>query len=304
MSRLYDREFRLVTAGLDLSEFRVTFDIQGNTTQSPRTAVVTIYNLSEATAQSIPRTGAKIEMVAGYKGLSGRIFQGDVKERHIGRANPTDTYVRVFAAEGDRAYTNAVTSEKVKAGATPKDTITAAMKAMKEFGISPGYLAPILSQQKDPRAQALFGMSRDLIRKAAMDFGCTWFILDGKANVLPAGEALPGDTVVLNSETGMIGRPVQTDQGIIAQSLINARIHEGGKVKIDEKSIDRAPFDLSFAGAPNNAEPNRGSIATDGIYKVQAISITGDTRGNPWYMELICNALGQVTSSSARLGRT
>ncbi|MER2890749.1 hypothetical protein ABTY92_26865, partial [Escherichia coli] len=34
------------------------------------------------------------------------------------------------------------------------------------------------------------------------------------------------------------------------------------------------------------------SIATDGVYIVKAIDYTGDTRGQAWYMDLMCFARG------------
>lgn len=309
MSRLYDRVCKLIVEGgngaLDLSEFRVVFEVSGTTTQKSTTAVVRIYNLAERTAQSLPRTGAKMKLWCGYRnGEGGSVFSGSIVERQIGRENPTDTVAILYAADGARAYTNAVVSKTLKAGSSGKDIYQAALAEMSKYGIKQGYVPPVLSQQKDPRAQALFGMARDVLRKMALAHGCTWKIQDDKLNVVPIKEALPGDAVVLNSSSGMIGRPVQTEQGIIVRSLLNPRLQINGKVQINEKSIDRAAFNLAFAGAPKNTEPNLGTIATDGLYKIQALTQIGDTRGNPWYADMICNALGSITTSAANMGLT
>ncbi|MGU3537745.1 phage protein [Methylobacterium sp. A54F] len=307
MSRLYDRVCNLTVSGgsggtMDLSDFRIVFSVKGATTQSPSKAVIKVFNLSDSTAQKLPKLSGQVSLTAGYKGESGVIFTGNVRERHIGRANPTDTVVTLYAADGDRAYVNAMTSRTLKAGATSKDVYDACLADMAKFGISRGYVPPILDQQKDPRAMALFGMTRDILRKMALANGCLWKIQNGKLNVVPIGEPLPGDAVVLNSTSGMIGRPVQTEQGIIVRSLLNPRLQINGKVKIDEKSIDRAAFNLDTAGDPKNAEPNLGTIASDGLYKVQAITYLGDTRGEPWWADMICNATGEITKSAANLG--
>ncbi|ERT10407.1 hypothetical protein O185_25035, partial [Photorhabdus temperata J3] len=44
------------------------------------------------------------------------------------------------------------------------------------------------------------------------------------------------------------------------------------------------------------------SIATDGVYIVRGIMYTGDTRGNAWYQEMMCEARGaaDLRSQSAR----
>ncbi|MCV5132554.1 hypothetical protein OFL98_28115, partial [Escherichia coli] len=34
------------------------------------------------------------------------------------------------------------------------------------------------------------------------------------------------------------------------------------------------------------------SIATDGVYIVRGIMYTGDTRGQAWYMDMMCEARG------------
>jgi hypothetical protein len=47
------------------------------------------------------------------------------------------------------------------------------------------------------------------------------------------------------------------------------------------------------------------SIATDGVYIVKAIDYTGDTRGQAWYMDLMCFARGsRDLQSNASLNRT
>jgi hypothetical protein len=48
----------------------------------------------------------------------------------------------------------------------------------------------------------------------------------------------------------------------------------------------------SNSGADLQAAPPRQnqlpSVAADGAYKVLGISYEGDSRGNPWYMDLTC----------------
>lgn len=307
MTRLYKRVCRITTSGgsagtLDLSDFRVRFRITDPNVQSPRAAIIRISNLSEATAQGLPKTSGRVTLELGYEGLFSRIFSGDVKHRRLGRESPTDTYADLFAEDGQRAYQQATVSKTLPANSTGKDIYNVVLEAMKPYGITAGNIPEAFAKAKDPRAQVHFGMARDTMRRLAQSLGCTWKIQDGKLNAVPAGEAM-GDTVILNSETGLIGRPTQTDQGIIGRSLLNPRIMANGKLKIDEKSIDGAAYDFTVRGAVNMSEPNRGTIATDGLYKVLAVDHTGDTRGNDFYSEFTCNALGASTTAQARLGR-
>lgn len=307
MTRQWKRFFQLTASGgsggtLDLSEMRVRFKISDPSTQSPRSAYIRITNLSEATAQGLPKKGGKVSLIAGYEGGHGLLFSGDVQARQLGRESPTDTYADLYASDGANAYQAATISKAHKAGSTGRDIYNSVLEAMKPYGITAGHIPDILGQTKDPRAQVHFGMARDTMRKLAMSLGCNWKIHNGQLNVLPVGEPMPGGPIVLNSTSGLIGRATQTDQGIIGRALLNPAIAKDVTIQIDEKLIDRAAFDLSYAGAPNNVEPNLGAIATDGIYKVQAVDHVGDTRGNPWYVEFVANALGHTTTARARMG--
>ncbi|EIY8449045.1 hypothetical protein MNQ84_004706, partial [Salmonella enterica] len=40
------------------------------------------------------------------------------------------------------------------------------------------------------------------------------------------------------------------------------------------------------------------SIATDGVYVVKGIMYTGDTRGQAWYMDMMCEARGAADLNS------
>ncbi|WP_156453754.1 hypothetical protein [Methylobacterium sp. CCH5-D2] len=307
MTQLYGRICQLhVGSGggtLDLSEFRVRFRITDPVVQTPRAAAIRITNLSDSTARSIPKRGGRIALIAGYAGLYSQIFSGEVRARNIGRESPTDTYVDIFAQDGLKPYQYASVSKSLPANSTGKDILDIVLEAMKPYGITAGNIPKILAQTKDPRAQVHFGMARDTMRRLAQSLGCTWLIRDGRLNVLPAGEALPGGPVVLNSNSGLIGRPLQTEQGIVGRSLLNARIQAGHKVVIDERSIDLSPFDLSVKGEVNKSEPNLGTISTDGTYKVSSVNHIGDTRGEAWYSEFVCNALGASTTAQTKLGR-
>ena len=44
----------------------------------------------------------------------------------------------------------------------------------------------------------------------------------------------------------------------------------------------------------NGTMQQPASIAADGVYIVSAIDYTGDTRGQPWYMDLMCIARGSA----------
>jgi len=56
--------------------------------------------------------------------------------------------------------------------------------------------------------------------------------------------------------------------------------------------VGTAASDGSGQLLPPLSQP--ASIATDGVYIVRGMSYTGDTRGQAWYMELMCFARGSA----------
>lgn len=298
MTRQWIREFGLSieTSGgtVDVSKLRGRFTVRYATVQSPNSAEIIVTNLSEATAQKINKEGQKVTLTAGYEDGHAIIFSGNIVQKRVGRENPVDTYLAIVASDGDRAYNYATVSKTLAAGSTFRDQVDVVLEAMKPHGVTAGYIAD-LGSKKMPGPRTLFGMARDIMREVATSTGATWTIENGKLDVVKANETKPGDTIVLNSTTGMIGRPVQTFDGIIARMLLNTRVKPNGKIKIDQGSIDQASFSTVYGTDKGNALL-AGMLATDGIYKVVVVEHHGDSRSNPWYTECVCiRADGQGT---------
>ncbi|WP_066722812.1 MULTISPECIES: hypothetical protein [Hyphomicrobiales] len=291
MTRQWIREFGLsIDTGsetIDVSQLRGRFRVRLAVVQSPNSAEILVTNLSEATAQKIRKEGQKVSLTVGYQGGPSIAFTGNIIQKRVGRENPVDTYLAIVAQDGDIAYNFATVSKTLAAGSTFKDQVDVVLEAMKPHGVTKGYISD-LGAKKMPRARTLFGMARDAMRDIAISAGANWTIQDGKLDVVKFGETKPGDVIVLNSQTGMIGRPVQTFEGVIARMLINPRVKPNALIKIDEASIDAAAFTPGIPGALGNSNLAKG-IAADGLYKIVVVEHHGDTHGNAWYTEVICH---------------
>jgi hypothetical protein len=153
-----------------------------------------------------------------------------------------------------------------------------------------------------PRGKVLFGLARANLRAEVQNVGATWSIQNGQVNVTPLDGYLPGEAIVLTSQTGLIGRAEQTQDGVRARCLINPRIAPGTLVKIDNKSINetfqQADFTIPGAQLPYNRYAGLqqfADVSADGLYRVYVAEVKGDTRGAPWWMDLILLAVDPVT---------
>lgn len=258
----YLRKCSLIVAGmdqgLDLSGLRIRFSVKRSDAQTPNAAEIRVYNLAPNTVRQIRDEFTRVILQAGYEENFGVIFDGDIKQVKFGREGGTDTYVDIAAGDGDAAYNFAVVNTTLAAGARQSDQIRAALAPMAERGVTAGYI-DTSDDRALPRGKAMFGMSRDYLRRSADTTATTWSIQDRKVQFVKRTGLLPGQAVALSSATGLVGVPEVTNEGVYIRSLLNPLLVIGGQVQVS------------------------GSTDADGIYRILVVEHTGDTHGNEWY---------------------
>ena len=288
------------------TDLRIEFAIGASTIQSPNPARFRITNPNPQTIASFKNKEFQtVTLEAGYQDNVGLIYSGDVKQSLYAHAEDNVTaYIDVFCAEGGNAYQQARVGKTLAAGYKPQDKAQLALDAMAPFGVTGFGLVNVdLSQPSYPRGRPFIGMARDLLRQVALSAGATWSIHGGKVDMIDHDKPIPSSgSVVLNSSTGLIGWPQQTEDGIIARCLINPAIKVHTQVQIDQASINEAEKDNTPTGDASTKNINldkTGQIAADGIYNVVFMETEGDTRGQPWYMTLTL----QATTASENAGQ-
>jgi meiotically up-regulated gene 157 (Mug157) protein len=110
-------------------------------------------------------------------------------------------------------------------------------------------------------------------------------LVDMKDPVYKKGE----DVIVLNAQTGLIGRPTMTVNGLELQCLLNPRIDVGSLIQIDNSTIQRSAIDTSDKAVLERADrvSSDAFVSSNGLYRVYSRQFTGDTRGNEWYAKII-----------------
>lgn len=275
-------------SALDLSGLRIRFATSKGDVETPNSAVITINNVAPETLRRIEGEFADVILVAGYLGAAGTIFAGSIRQVRVGREG-ADSWVEITAADGDRAYNYATVNRTLAAGSRPADHAAVAAEAFASRGVSAGHM-PDLGGQPLPRGKVMFGMARDTMRQAAQATNADWSIQDGRVQIVGRASYLPGEAVVLTHETGLTARPEQSDAGIKLKALLNPRIRIGGRVRLDNDSIQRAKTDLKI-GAWNKA----ALIDQDGVYRVIKADFAGDTHGQDWHVDILALALDDTT---------
>jgi hypothetical protein len=288
---------------LDLSELKFVFNIRQQDAQSPNEATIRVYNLSDATRQKIQKEFTRVVLQTGYQGQqSGIIFDGTIKQTRSGRERNTDNFLDILASEGDLPYTFAVVNGTLAPGASQQDQLDLINKALDQYGYQVDGSGANLIGGTLPRGKVAFGMALSYLGVLAQSTGSTWVIgQGGKISMIPLTGYLPGEAVVLNSQTGLIGQPESTQEGIQALCLINPKIRVGTRIQINNTLINQTisndknivpSYDNPFAGA-------FASVTDDGFYRVIVQEFGGDSRGTEWYAKLTCLAIDPSAAPAA-----
>jgi hypothetical protein len=295
---------------LDLSQLRFKFKTTANDVETPNTAQVRVYNLNEQTQKQAISEYQTVIINAGYQGQLGTIFKGTIKQFKIGKESNVDSFLDIYAADGDIQYNFATINASLQKKTTGVAQLNALANSMDlpVNGQAPGFLQDNGGIIPAPRGKVMFGLARYYLRDLANSYQCRWSIQDGVLTMIPLTGYLEGEAVKLNSSTGMVGVPEATDQGIQIQALLNPKFAVGGQVQLNNKDITATVIKQQFfpgladislvatvAGQSQNPQLQTSPVdsSLDGFYRILVIEHEGDTRGNEWYSNLTCLSINQ-----------
>lgn len=274
--------------GLDLSELRFNFAIKASDCETPNTAFIRVYNLKEQTRQQIIAEYDSVTLQAGYQyGNFGIIFQGSIKQFRFGKERNVDSYLDIYGADGDEAYNFGVVNKSFAPGSSYSDHLSALADAM-GVKIDPNATSFLKTGGILPTGKVMFGMARLYMGTLARNNNCRWSIQNGVLTLIPVTGYLPGTAVAINSSSGMIGTPEQTDNGIKIRCYLNPLIKIGQAVRINNADIGQAAFQQQVGFPSYTSQVYYATVANDGLYRVIVAEYQGDTRGNDWFTELTC----------------
>lgn len=286
---------------LDVSAFRIRFSTQNADVESPNSCAIRVYNLSKELVNRIGMKGefSRVVLSAGYEGGNfGIIFKGDIKQFKIGRENATDSYLDIFASDGDIGYNQGIVNGNLAKGATNLDKIFAIAKAFPDMGLDIGALAVTRQYMPSIRGSVFIGMARARMREVTTYLDAGWSISDGVIVVTDNTGYRDGEAVVINVATGLIGVPEQTDSGIRVRCLLNSKIRIGGRIKLNNDEISRL-YQQNPEMAPIPANQWTGfqlvaGLSDKGFYRTFVVEHDGDTRGNEWTTTLTCLTVNET----------
>jgi hypothetical protein len=294
--------------GLDLRSthddgLRITFQVEKTIRHKPNTASILIYNLHPADEKKVLDEFEDVILNVGYQNraptadelstnpsLYGArvVFRGNIK-RAFGwwDHESGDRVVEIQAADGDKDYRNAVVNTTLAAGTTEADEVAAVLRAMSNT--KPG-VAHVKSKKR-LRGKVISGAAREILHPIAKNNDAHWSIQDGVLQIVKSDEVLPGEAIVINEETGLIGAPEISDKGVRVTCLLNPLIAINGKVLLNNNNIKIQQQQMYTTG-PKLKAKNLVRLSPDGVYKVYKVVHEGDSRGEDATTVSECVAIG------------
>nr|WP_282555252.1 hypothetical protein [Providencia stuartii] len=259
------RQLKLVIGNDDesfeITQLRVTFDIKKTLTPEPNPAVIRIYNLNASHRNLLTsKVFNRAALSVGYEELQ-LIYAGDIIEVKV-TESAEDIICELICGDGFKAYTCTLVNKTLSSGNRDRDILTENAQAMDiDIGV-----IELPNDRQLPRAKVMFGDARELLHKIAKNNQSDWSIQDGQLMLLPKQKVITdNESFVLSQETGLIGKPEKSEDGLTITCLCHPTLKIGALIRLQSITSE-----------------------FNGDYKITQLSHTGDFMERDWYSRLVC----------------
>lgn len=252
-------------------------------------ADISIYNLNGPTTNILLTQGMGVQLEAGFQlpGNFGTIFEGTLFQATWERIDGITTKLTLHCIVGIIETTNNFISLNSAAGLTQRQII-ARMAA--------GAAYPLDSDNVDlpdtfttSRGEVYFNQPDKYFLQTAIESQTNFWISNMAVNIRALVDATEVPVLQVSPETGLIGTPQQTQDGVELKILLNPN------------ALLRTKVQLSPNTTINQLVRQQGTYPTildqKGTYAIAAITHRGNSRGNEWF-----SYLTGITSIGSRLG--
>jgi len=250
-------------------QFKITFDITLDFGGAVSYADISIYNITNDTAQKAFKKGAIIGFRAGYVDNIDFIFKGKII--NIFRIRDGASIITRIIA---RSHTQLKSNINQTLGGNTK--LTAIIKACAD---GMGY--PLVIKESDfsnaqiyTRGYVLNGDPRVYMDELSKTNNFDYVITNGRMIVTPKNSVRDVELFIVSRYTGMEGIPIVTEIGVDVSVRLNPKISIGGRFRVESEFATFNFSNIYFQDVP--------AQAGKGIYKVQRLTHSGDSWGDLW----------------------
>ena len=291
---LYGRKWQIKIfkedTSLDVSDLKCVFKATYNMGTALSVGTLTVYNMNAQTEAAVITEGFEISIFGGYEqGQYGEIYTGRIVQVIRNREDGINYKLEILAVNGFKELEQNWVRSSIAAQATPRE-IAQQVLGQADTPLGEGQISEKLSQQPLPRGKILFGKPYKYLREIALNNNA-FFQLNNekKVDLICITDEIPENMLLyLTPETGLVGTPKYTDNGIQIQMLLDARVKLQSLIHIDNELIQaqHVAIDPSMSGK-NNSTPQQTVFDENGEYQVLQVIHSGDTWGDDWTTSVI-----------------
>jgi hypothetical protein len=258
MSRLSDRYWKIKCTQIDDSfRFWEDIDFEAKVHKSiqkePNKSDITIFNLNAESRAFFSEDGATIEVIAGYKSqdLNGRLLKAQI-DIITNKRDGVEWETKIVARDGAKTTRNAKIEKTFAAGTDNKAIMNAliqiltsppVVKVSKRTKTAPAKknnVVPLIKGNIDlstvsgklAKARTLKGLAIDYYAEFCRSFNLRFQVNDGTLHTVKSNFSIMDEVIILDSESGLIGVPENTETGWKFKSLLRFDLEPGQKVRV------------------------------------------------------------------------
>lgn len=257
-----------------IENLKIVFDCEKTNESTPNSAEIQIYNLSERSRGLLEAKNTRIELLGGYRGFNANgslntgtfspgtvdaIFIGDIS-RVIHKVDRTDIVSTIEVEDGGNRYRQS----RLNKGYPPNTRLQLILDDLvTSLGLAKGAQIDIPNKTY-ANGVAMTGSAKDSLDKICKSNGLEWSIQNESVQIIQKNSNLNTSLILLNSDTGLIGSPDKTKEGIEFTSLLMPVLIPGKRVKIESKFIS-------------------------GVYKIRKVNHKGSNKSDDSFLSM-CEA--------------
>ena len=250
----------------------VIYNLDGRSRSSSQNAL-------QNTTQKVLTEGTRVVVSAGYQQGDhyGVVFDGKIFQAFVERENVNDYKTILHCVAGKDVVVNNIMAFTLDGNPSQADVaIQAATQAPTKLSLQ---LMEKMGQTTLPRGKTVFSNPSTYFDQLANDNKAVWFY-DGTKAFMSDFTIPEPDAYVYTPNTGLIGTPIQTQDGVQFRVLLDPRL----RVKLNPVQVKLDMTSMIFLKAQIDQLPS--PLDMNGVYVVGAVRHFGDTRGDAWYTDV------------------
>jgi len=261
----------------DPEPLQITFETYQTIQQGFWYCDIVIYNLNSPLEQQVLLQGMTVTLDAGYQGQPyGTIFKGSLLQPLWERENGTDDKLTLHCVCGLVEVNNNFIAQTIAGGLSQRQ-IVAQMAAACHFPLDSSNVDE-LSSSKQTRASTYFGQPGEFFQDIADFNNANLWFSNMAVNIRNLRQQTEIPTLSYGPDSGLIGTPKQTQDGVVMTVNLDARVQLMTQVQLQEGVI--------ISQLPRNIPSYPTILDANGLYIVGAVKHFGDSRGNSWDTEI------------------